>query len=226
MYYLEPLNVTTILYRLLLAMVFGGIVGLDRGFKGRAAGFRTYMLVCMGAALVMITNQYIVQSSPFPADMTRLGAQVISGIGFLGAGTIIVTSRNQVKGLTTAAGLWASACLGLAIGIGFYDAAIIAGILILLVISVLQKIDHKLVVYSRHMEIYVEFSESGRLSRLMGLAREKSVAVRSVEFTESKFGNFRAFAAVVTLRLPDYHTRQVMMEEISKLEGLLFVEEI
>lgn len=223
---IEPLTITTILIRLLLAMVFGSIVGLERGVRGRAAGFRTHMLVCIGSALVMITNQYIVLNSPFPTDMGRLGAQVISGIGFLGAGTIIVTSRNQVKGLTTAAGLWASACLGLAIGVGFYEAAIIAGILILIIISVLQKIDHKLIAYSRHMEIYVEFSENGRLSGLMSLAQQKQINVRSIELTDSKFGNFRAFAAVVTLQLPHRSLRQSIIEDMLKLDGLQYLEEI
>ena len=223
---LEPLSFTNIIIRLLLATIFGSIVGLERGFRGRAAGFRTHMLVCIGSALVMITNQYIVEISPFPTDIGRLGAQVISGIGFLGAGTIIVTSRNQVKGLTTAAGLWASACLGLAIGVGFYKAAIIAGILIFLIISVMQKLDHKLIAYSRHMEIYVEFSENGRISGLMSLAREKSVSVNSIELTESKYGNYRAFAAIITFSLPHRSVRQSMIEAILRLEGLQYLEEI
>ena len=225
-YHPETLTFATIIFRLLLATIFGGIVGLERGVKGRAAGFRTYMLVCIGSALVMITNQFIVLNNPFPTDPARLGAQVISGIGFLGAGTIIVTTRNQVKGLTTAAGLWASACLGLAVGIGFYEAAIAAGVLILLIISGLQKLDHKLIVFSRDMEIYVEFTENGRISGLMSLSREKSVAIRSVEFTESKFGNYRAFAAIIHLHLPNRHMRQTIMEDISRLDGLLYLETI
>src|SRR5690554_4598709 len=103
-------------------MVAGGILGLDREFKNRPAGLRTFMLVCIASTLVMITNQYVLEVySHLNIDPTRMGAQVISGIGFLGVGTIIVTRRNHVKGLTTAAGLWASACIGLAIGIGFYS---------------------------------------------------------------------------------------------------------
>ena len=116
-------NIWTILIRLILAVIFGGIIGLERASKRHAAGFRTYILVCLGATLAMITNQFICEKSG-QGDYARLGAQVISGIGFLGAGTILVTSKNQIKGLTTAAGLWACACMGLSIGIGYYTLAI------------------------------------------------------------------------------------------------------
>ncbi len=122
-------NCISITVRLALSLLCGGVLGFERERKGRAAGFRTYMLVCMGATLVMLTNQYI-HDYTGTGDIARLGAQVISGIGFLGAGTIIVTGRNHIKGLTTAAGLWASACIGLAIGIGFYFGAIIGSFFI------------------------------------------------------------------------------------------------
>ena len=105
--------------RILAAVIIGGFVGLERGMKNRPAGLRTYMLVCVGSCLIMLTNQYIYQCYG-TGDPVRMGAQVVSGIGFLGAGTIVVTRRNQIKGLTTAAGLWTAAGVGLALGIGFY----------------------------------------------------------------------------------------------------------
>ena len=94
---LHEINMASVVFRLTLATIFGGIIGFERGSKRRAAGFRTYMLVCLGSALVMVTSQYITMALPYPSDPARLGAQVISGIGFLGAGTIIVTSYNQVR---------------------------------------------------------------------------------------------------------------------------------
>ena len=118
----EP-NVYSTLFRLTLATICGGLVGLERVKKRRPAGFRTYMLVCLGAALTMLISQYLYKSGQ-TTDLSRLGAQVINGVGFLGAGTVIVTGRQQIKGLTTAAGLWASACMGLAIGAGFYFGAL------------------------------------------------------------------------------------------------------
>ena len=137
---LQELNVVSIAFRICLAMVLGGVLGLERGRKNRPAGFRTYILVCLGAAVVMMTNQYVFLKYD-ASDPTRLGAQVISGIGFLGAGTIILTGRNQIKGITTAACLWTAACCGLAIGVGFYVGAIMVGVSIVFVLTALHKID-------------------------------------------------------------------------------------
>ena len=126
MYELTLRDVTPIAVavRIAVAIIAGGLIGLERGMKNRPAGMRTYMVVCLGACLIMLTNQYVCQVFK-TGDPVRMGAQVVSGIGFLGAGTIIVTRRNQIKGLTTAAGLWAAAGVGLAVGIGFYEAAVI-----------------------------------------------------------------------------------------------------
>lgn len=120
--YLREVNTASIILRLTLATICAGIIGLERGRKKRPAGLRTHILVCIGATLIMITGQYMRDILHIQDDVSRMGAQVISGIGFLGAGTIIVVGRNEVKGLTTAAGLWACACMGLAIGIGFMKA--------------------------------------------------------------------------------------------------------
>lgn len=136
---LNELNTTTIIFRMLLAVLIGGIIGTERDIKHRAAGMRTHMLVCMGAAIVMMTNEYIYMMYDNPnMDITRMGAQVVSGIGFIGAGTILVTSDNRIKGLTTAAGLWAAAAIGLAIGIGFYEIAVVGGVAIITVVTLMK----------------------------------------------------------------------------------------
>jgi len=115
----------SMIVRLLLAMAAGMLVGVDRERKNRGAGMKTHVLVCIGAALAMMTSEYIYHEFPDArADMARIGAQVVSGVGFLGVGTIMVTGKNQIRGLTTAAGLWASACAGIAIGIGFVEGAL------------------------------------------------------------------------------------------------------
>ena len=124
--------------RIALAVICGGSLGLERGLKHRPAGMRTYMLVCVGACLIMLTNQYLFQVTQ-TGDPMRLGAQVVSGIGFLGAGTIVITRYNRIKGLTTAAGLWSAAGVGLALGVGFYEAALIAGFAIFVVMTLLQR---------------------------------------------------------------------------------------
>ena len=116
-------NLQNICIRVIAATVLGGIIGLDRGMKHRGAGTKTITVVCLGATLVMLTEQYIQIHFPGLANMNRLAAQVISGVGFIGVGTIIV-SRHRVRGLTTAATLWASACVGLAVGIGFVEGGV------------------------------------------------------------------------------------------------------
>ena len=103
--YLREINLASVCLRIVLSLIIGGILGLERGRKNRPAGFRTYILVCLGSTLVMMTNQYVYQVFG-TSDPTRMGAQVVSGISFLGAGTIIVTGRQQIKGITTAAGMW------------------------------------------------------------------------------------------------------------------------
>lgn len=139
---LSDVNLFSTVMRLGLALLLGGVLGIERGRRRRPAGLRTYMIVCMASALVMLTGHFLFETF-HTGDPSRLGAQVISGIGFLGAGTIIITSK-QVKGLTTAAGLWASACLGLAVGAGFYAGAITCGIFLLLVFSCMSKLDTRL----------------------------------------------------------------------------------
>ncbi len=121
----------TAIIRLLLGSICGGLIGLEREMKGRPAGLKTFSLVCMGATLVMVTNEFIyVNVANSTGDSARMAAQVISGIGFLGAGTIMTTGNDRVKGLTTAAALWVTAAIGIAIGTGFYFGGI-AGLIVL-----------------------------------------------------------------------------------------------
>ena len=124
-------NSLAIFLRLVLAMIVGMAVGIDRGLKRRGAGVKTHVLVCLGSALVMMTSEYMTHTFDSKLDIARLGARVISGLGFLGVGTILVTGKNQIRGLTTAAGLWTCAWAGLAIAIWFAEAAIYTLLLML-----------------------------------------------------------------------------------------------
>lgn len=151
-------NVTGICLRLALATFVGVIIGLDREYKNKGAGIKTHALVCIGAAMAMIVNEYVFREFPnMNTDITRLGAQVISGIGFLGVGTIMMNGRSEVKGLTTAAGLWACAGVGLAAGIGFAEGTLLAVIFILFIFRVLAPLDKKLHKNSKRIDLYMEF---------------------------------------------------------------------
>jgi Uncharacterized membrane protein len=225
MSYLRELNGLSIFVRLLFATLFGFVIGVDRTRKHRPAGFRTYMLVCVGAAMVMITNQYICQM--FGAnDPARMGAQVVSGIGFLGAGTIIVTRQLQVTGMTTAASLWASACIGLAIGIGFYEAALLGAFFIGIIVMLLVKFDRWLQARSRVMEMYVEFETSSRLTEFLAYAVDHDFKVYQVDMAKSKT-DASSVAAVLTVRIPKrVEKHYLVLEEFRTVEGLVYIEEL
>ena len=185
---LRELNIISILLRVLAAILAGGIIGLERGLKNRAAGFRTYILVCVGSCIVMVTNQYIYQVYG-TGDPVRMGAQVISGIGFLGAGTITVTSRNQIKGLTTAAGRWTCACIGLAIGVGFYEVAGVGVVCMILVLTLLHSWEDFLRRNTKVLTIYVELQKGTTLSCFLQEARSQEIHLSNVQLdSESATG--------------------------------------
>ncbi|MCI9510609.1 MAG: MgtC/SapB family protein [Angelakisella sp.] len=222
---LRELNWISIVLRLALAIICGGIIGIERGRKGRTAGFRTHVLVCIGAALTVLTNQYMMQYFG-GGDPARLGAQVINGIGFLGAGTIIVTGRHKVKGLTTAAGLWACACMGLAIGIGFYEAAIAACVLILFVNSALHRMDNYVVSKSKVVEIYVEFGTVEDISGFIGKMRATDIRVSEIEITKNTNSADSSVAAVMLLRSNVKRDHAEILAIASDVKGVKFVEYI
>ncbi|HHV13252.1 MAG TPA: MgtC/SapB family protein [Clostridiales bacterium] len=219
------INDMTIILRLLLAVILGGAIGFERGRAGRPAGLRTHILVCLGSALAVMTNQYIMERYN-TGDPTRMAAQVISGIGFLGAGTIIVTGRHQVKGLTTAAGLWATACMGLAIGIGFYKAAIFTCILIGFSTIVLHRLDNYALSKSKVLDIYIEFDKTASISVILDTLKKSNVSIESIEMVKPSYDRSATSAAIMTIKLKQKSLRVEVITKISAIEGVEFAEEI
>ena len=224
-----------LLRRLSVASLCGGLIGIERGRKRRAAGFRTHMLICMGASLTMILNTYISlmimggawtidDSVPMQTDVSRLGAQVINGIGFIGAGTIIVTGRQQVRGMTTAAGLWASACMGLAIGAGFYAAALIGCIAIILTVVVFSKLEAFILSRSRNVNLFVEFENAEDLSLIIARIKEQDIRIFDVELTKSISDAYPN--AIFTLQLPKKRSHTAVMTAIAQIDTVRTIEEI
>ncbi len=221
---LRELTYLGVTLRILAAIVIGGLLGLERGMKKRPAGMRTYMLVCVGACLIMLTNQFVVQV--FGAgDPVRMGAQVVSGIGFLGAGTIIVTRRNQIKGLTTAAGLWSSAAVGLALGVGFYEAALAGTVAVFVVMTLLQKMDNKLHRRSRQLEAYIELSTIS-LGDFLRTMREADIEVSDVQRESGEENSDGVRAYIATLKGKQRQNHQELMEKVLAIPGVKFVEEL
>lgn len=180
----------SILTRLVLACVLGGIIGYEREHTNRPAGFRTHILVCVGATLAMVTSDFIFRTySENSIDPARLGAQVISGIGFLGAGTIIREGFN-VRGLTTAASIWAVACVGLAVGIGFYEGAVGATVVIFITLILLKKIEASFTRKKKCRVIYVKsFNMDKPIGVLTGIFEDYNVKIRKIEFVKREKDN-------------------------------------
>ena len=221
---LREVTYLAVFLRIFAAVIVGGILGIERGMKNRTAGLRTYMLVCVGACVIMMTNQFIYQLAG-TGDPVRMGAQVVSGIGFLGAGTIIVTRRNQIKGLTTAAGLWSAAGVGLALGVGFYEAAFAGTLAVFVVMTLLQKMDNKLHRKSRQLEAYIELKEIS-LGDFLRTMRESDIDISDVqrEYGEEDSDSVRAYVA--TLKGKHRQNHQELMEKVLAIPGVVFVEEL
>ncbi len=222
---LRDVGMAGVAVRFVLALLCGGIIGLERESKRRSAGFRTHTLVCIGATLTTLVGLYLYKAG-LSTDPTRLGAQVISGMGFVGAGTIIVTTRRQVKGLTTAAGLWTSAIIGLAIGAGYYEAALIGVAIVLLAALVLSKFEYMVMASAKRMNIYIEFDSPGMLDRLVERLEGRGIRVFDIEFTKQKVSSGVRYSAVLSLKLNRRQKHDNIMSEIGQFEGIFAVEEL
>lgn len=214
-----------VVIRLLFATFTGMLIGIERSSKGRVAGVKTHSLVCVGAALVMLTSLYMKVVLNSEGDLARLGAQVISGIGFLGVGTIIVTGRNHVRGLTTAAGLWVCACEGLAIGIGFWQGALVTLIAVMFILRVLYKVDMHMHHYAKSFELYIEFNAATDIRRFMEDVSRQNVSLRSVEVTKSRIDGSRQ-AAHVGFEMRRGKDRPDLLEWIRGRDYVLYLEEM
>lgn len=215
------------MFKLLMASLCGGLIGLEREMKGRPAGLKTFSLVCVGSTLAMITNDYIyVNLSLGGGDAARMAAQVISGIGFLGAGTIMVTGNNQVKGLTTAAALWVTAALGIAIGSGFYFGGFAGLAVIYLTSFAYQIIDRKIVERSRVMRIYIEALDEEFMLRLVNYFNQQHIKVLSLQRKPENKWYEKDTCAMIELDFGKSTQHWKIMNEIRAMEGLRYVEEI
>lgn len=223
---IQDVNIVSVVCRLGFAVLAGTIIGIDRARKRRGAGIKTHVLVCMGSAIVMLTAQYACEAFPeMDIDPTRMGAQVISGVGFLGVGTIIVTGRNQVRGLTTAAGLWACACLGLAAGIGFWSGAIVMLILVIITFGGLARLDTYVVHHSKVLDLYVEVDTLKHASEFLKMVRAMNVRLDNFEINKTKIKN-DFVTALITVEMNHSSEREEILSACRDIEGVLYLEEI
>lgn len=234
---MRQLNIWSMMLRIALAMLVGGMIGFERERKGRAAGFRTYMLVAMASAVTVILSQYLafMMAGPWKeisqrlnavTDISRFAAQVINGVGFLGAGTIIVTGRQEVKGLTTAAGLWASACIGISIGAGFYECVLVAILLVVFCMKLLPILEDALMANSRTMNIYVEMDTFENLANIVNRIKNEKITLYDVEIEKEKSEHMSNFSVLFITRLPRKKSHAEVLALLSTLDGIAAVEEV
>ncbi|MBE6665079.1 MAG: MgtC/SapB family protein [Ruminococcaceae bacterium] len=218
-------SLLAITIRLLFALVVGLIIGIDRERKRRVAGIKTHILVCLGSALVMITSQYMMVEFGDMADISRMGAQVISGVGFLGVGTIIVTGRNQVKGLTTAASIWVCACVGLASGIGFIEGVVITLLLLVFTLKVLGKLDTIVRKGAKEVDLYIEFVDNKGLLSFCDKMKTDGHKIVKMQIgkceSENDFPN-----ALFSIRTKDRDHIAKLAVELRRLKYVKSVEEL
>lgn len=237
----ENVGLTTITLRLFLAVILGGLIGMEREEKHRPAGFRTHILVCVGSAVVMLTSVFIFDTYKglTNADPARLGAQVISGIGFLGAGTII-RQGNNVKGLTTAASLWAVACIGLALGIGFYEGAAAGALIIIITLKVLGRVCRAWSDKTTRLNLLIVMNKNLQgFEDITALLSKFSIKIRDIKFynndndndIDSEFENEleadeNNVSLKLNLRLPIGVSHKELITKLNFLKGIYFVQEV
>lgn len=200
---LRELTFVSIVIRVFFVTLCTGIIGYERGHKGNAAGMRTYILVALGACSVMITNQYLLVTMNPNGDPARLGAQVISGIGFLGAGTILVRGQSKVTGLTTAAALWTSACIGIAVGACFFEGALIVSVVMFFTMTVLHKVELSSLRYKVQSDLLVELKyakDLGALLRGLNLMNVTIVDINAGSFIQERPINPEGLIVIVTIQ--------------------------
>jgi len=212
-----------IILRIVLSCILAGLIGIERETVNRPAGFRTHILVCVGSAIVMLTGIFLLNEYKYVTtlDPARLGAQVISGIGFLGAGTILREGLT-VKGLTTAASLWATACIGLAVGSGFYIVSIFSTFLVIVILLFFSKFERYVNKRSNQMSIKViTVNRPGQIGKIGTMLGKLNVSITNISLEPAKDDYI---AVILTIRIPRKLEHSSILENLSSLEGINLVE--
>ncbi len=218
---LRDFNTYSVIARLVLATILSGIIGVGREKLGRAAGLRTHILVCLGATISSMVGLHIYETYGV-ADMSRIAAQVISGIGFLGAGTILVKNKSIVTGLTTAACVWATGAIGIAVGYGFYEAAIIGALLVFFITGKLGTVDKKLYRNNSCINIIVEFENAKLIHNTIHEIEGKNIKIVQINLTKAKSSIPNAVAAELILRIDKKADAEAKLDEINELPNVNF----
>ncbi len=213
-----------VLVRMIFTLLCGATIGLERSYKNRSAGFRTHILVCTGATVASVTGIYLYLNLGLPTDISRIGAQVVAGLGFIGAGTIFVTAKNSLKGLTTAAGLWTTGIIGLAIGGGFYEGAVMATILVLVVQIWFSRIGQNMEVVPE-FRLRILYNEKAALDDVLRMCKNEKLNIKNLQITRMGGEESQAYNAVLQLNPNQRKIRHdVMLLKIREISGVVYAE--
>lgn len=212
-----------VLVKMLVACLCGTLIGLERSTKNRPAGFRTHILVCLAAAVAALTSLYIFMDMKLPADVSRIGGAVISGLGFIGAGTIVITKRLTIKGLTTAAGLWTTGIIGLAIGNGYYELGLLGTALVLLTETWLATVGGK-IQQSPEYAVELLYNEKTSLDHVLRYCKDNRMSILNLKIHTQEDAEEAQYAAVVSLR--GGLKSEVLLEQVQRMPGIVAAVEM
>lgn len=211
------MTIYQIIFRAILAVLLGGLIGTERAKHGRAAGMRTHILVCLGSALTSMTGVFVNQAFG-GGDVLRISAQVISGIGFLGAGMIILKNGNIITGLTTAAGMWTTAAIGIALGYGFYAGALAVSVLYLISVIFFAKLEKN----RRHTEVlYLEIDDMSRTNAILEELQNKILVDFKTDIVPPKSEKNGNLGIIVTIK----ELCKIETNSFLEIENVVFVIE-
>jgi len=219
----RDITLLSVIVRILAAFVCGGLIGLERSYKNRAAGFRTHILVALAACLASMTGMYLYLNAGLATDISRIPAQVVSGLGFIGAGTIIVAKRPKVTGLTTAAGLWASGVIGIALGAGFYEGAVAATVLILIAQVFLSQAEQH-IPDSPEFKIGLRYRRKPALDEVLRTCKDRKLTIENLQVT--KLNGDDDYDAVISLRPRKKVDREALLTRIRTMDDIEQVTEL
>lgn len=229
---LHTLSFEEVLIRLALAVFCGGLIGMERERRGRPAGLRTYTIVCLGAALTMLLGQYeaAMLSGPWgvlnvQTDVSRLSAQVINGVGFIGAGTVLTTDRQKTKGMTTAACLWASACMGIAIGAGFYTGVIISYFMIFISVCVLPAFEGMLRNRTKNIDLTLGMEQLDGIRPVIDCLKKRNVTIYDMDISKRRTPDQMPFQVSISLGMKSARDRGSILAALSGFEQIRTIEE-
>ncbi|MBE5913489.1 putative Mg2+ transporter-C (MgtC) family protein [Pseudobutyrivibrio ruminis] len=224
--YLQGMDDLAVAIRLVIATACGSLIGWERVVRRHSAGIRTFALVSLGSAVATVLNIYLALIPELNADVSRIPAGVVSGIGFLGAGTILVTGRNQIKGLTTAATLWVASCMGMAFGAGYLSVGFVCFGLVLIANLLLMHLSTRVEENSRYVSLYIEVEETNGIKKLRKSFMEMGYQITSMNKTKDKTLSGTDTALMIDLDFKKRHSHLKLIDDLNNLDFVSYVEEV